>query len=104
MLRVASKAVFISDSNNFGQGGFLGRTVKQTLRSLRLWPLADFVKTRGKGYLISEGDGLAYSYSVFSNYEQISASCQSVHVLNTVPAGKNPYRSASHVALLGIKH
>jgi ubiquinone/menaquinone biosynthesis C-methylase UbiE len=103
MLRVAAKAIFISDSNNFGQGGFLSRTTKQILRSLRLWPIADFVKTRGKGYLISEGDGLAYSYSVFSNYSQISAACRSVHIVNTVPAGTNPYRSASHIALLGIK-
>lgn len=103
MLRVASKAVFISDSNSFGQGGFFNRTAKQLLRSLRLWPVADFIKTRGKGYLISEGDGVAYSYSVFSNYSQIAAGCRSVHVVNTVPAGRNPYRSASHVALLGIK-
>lgn len=103
MLRVASKAIFISDSNNFGQGGFLSRTTKQLLRSLRLWPAADFIKTRGKGYLISEGDGLAYSYSVFNNYAQIAEGCRSVHILNTVPAGKNAYRSASHVALLGIK-
>lgn len=28
---------------------------------------------------------------------------RSVHVLNTVHAGKNPYRTASHIALLGIK-
>jgi ubiquinone/menaquinone biosynthesis C-methylase UbiE len=103
MLRVASKAIFISDSNNFGQGGFLSRTTKQILRSLRLWPIADFVKTRGKGYLISEGDGLAYSYSVFDNYSQIAAGCRSVHVVNTVPSGANAYRSASHVALLGLK-
>lgn len=103
MLRVASKAIFISDSNNFGQGGFVTRTVKQTLRALRLWPVADFVKTRGKGYLISEGDGLAYSYSVFSNYNQIVRSCRSVHLLNTAPAGANLYRSAPSVALLGIK-
>jgi SAM-dependent methyltransferase len=103
MLRVASKAIFISDSNNFGQGGFLGRTTKQILRALQLWPIADFVKTRGKGYRISEGDGLAYSYSVFSNYPQIAAICKSVHILNTVPAGRDAYRSASHVALLGIK-
>lgn len=103
MLRVASKAVFISDTNNFGQGRPLVRIVKQTLRSLGLWRVADFVKTRGKGYVISEGDGLAYSYSVFSNYAQISGNCRSVHVLNTVPAGRNAYRSASHVALMGVK-
>ena|ERR1700733_12430371 len=103
MLRVASRAIFISDCNNFGQGGFLTRYVKQALRSFGLWRVADFVKTRGKGYTISEGDGLAYSYSVFSDYPEISRRCKSVHILNTRPSGVNLYRSASHIALLGIK-
>jgi ubiquinone/menaquinone biosynthesis C-methylase UbiE len=103
MLRVANKAVFISDSNNLGQGSFPSRTVKQLLRSLRLWPLADFIKTRGKGYTFSDGDGLFYSYSVFNNYPEIVRNCKSVHLLNTAPAGANFYRSAPHVALLGIK-
>jgi SAM-dependent methyltransferase len=103
MLRVANKAVFISDSNNFGQGGTVGRALKQAANALKLWPVVDFVKTRGRGYTISAGDGLAYSYSVFNNYEQIRAHCESVHLLNTTPAGVNPYRTASHVALLGIK-
>jgi ubiquinone/menaquinone biosynthesis C-methylase UbiE len=103
MLRIANKAVFISDSNNFGQGSVANRLLKQTLNSLGLWKVADFVKTRGKGYTISEGDGLAYSYSVFHNYSQISQCCKSVHLVNTVPAGKNFYRSAAHIALLGIK-
>ena len=103
MLRVARKAIFISDSNNFGQGGALSRGLKQLLHRLRLWPIADFVKTRGRGYTISEGDGLAYSYSVFNDYAQIRAQCRSVHLLNTTAAGINPYRTATHVALLGIK-
>jgi len=103
MLRIAKRAVFISDSNNFGQGSVAKRLLKQTLNSLGLWKVANFVKTRGKGYTISEGDGLAYSYSVFSNYSEISRRCKSVHVVNTVPAGKNLYRSAAHIALLGVK-
>lgn len=103
MLRVARKAIFISDSNNFGQGGFAGRTAKQFLRSLRLWKAVDLVKTRGKGYSISEGDGLTYSYSVFNDYSNISRHCKSVHLLNTTSAGMNLYRSAGHVALLGVK-
>ena len=103
MLRVAKKAIFISDGNNFGQGGALGRTAKQLLRSLHLWGAADFVKTRGKGYSISEGDGLYYSYSVFSDYPQISRACQRVHMMNSTAAGMNLYRSATHIALLGIK-
>jgi ubiquinone/menaquinone biosynthesis C-methylase UbiE len=103
MLRVAKKAVFISDANNFGQGSWAARTVKQALRALRLWGVADYLKTRGKGYTISEGDGLAYSYSLFDNYEQVRRACKSVHLLNTLDAGANLYRTSSHVALLGIR-
>jgi ubiquinone/menaquinone biosynthesis C-methylase UbiE len=103
MLRVAKKAVFIADSNNFGQGSVFARTMKQTFHALGLWPLIDFIKTRGRGYTISDGDGLAYSYSVFNDYGQIRAQCKSVHLVNTLDAGVNPYRTATHVALLGIK-
>ena len=71
MLRVSRKAIFISDCNNFGQGSKLVRLFKQALNFAHLWPLADLIKTRGTHYTISEGDGLAYSYSVFNNYEQI---------------------------------
>ena len=81
MLRVARKAIFISDCNNFGQGGRLSRFLKQTIRAAGLWPLANLIKTRGKGYTMSEGDGLAYSYSVFDNYKQIAKECGSVHLL-----------------------
>lgn len=103
MLRVAGKAIFISDANNFGQGGWLSRTAKQTINFFRLWPLANLVKTRGKGYAVTEGDGVAYSYSLFMNYGLIRAACKSVHLLNTLDAGANLYRTAPHVALLGIK-
>lgn len=104
MLRVARRAIFISDGNNFGQGSLMGRSLKQVINMLGLWPLANFIKTRGRGYMITEGDGLAYSYSVFSNYEQIRQGCKSMHLINTPPGGINPYRTAGSVALLGIKH
>lgn len=103
MLRVADKAIFISDANNFGQGSFFARTVKQIVNFLRLWPTVNFIKTGGKGYSITEGDGLAYSYSVFTNYELIRSVCKSVHILNTQDAGVNPYRTAGTVALLAMK-
>jgi ubiquinone/menaquinone biosynthesis C-methylase UbiE len=103
MLRVSRKAIFISDGNNFGQGGGLSRLVKQAINSVGLWPLANRIKTKGKGYVISHGDGLAYSYSVFNDYKRIRAACQSVHMMNTTGSGPNLYRNASHVALLGIK-
>jgi ubiquinone/menaquinone biosynthesis C-methylase UbiE len=103
MLRVSHHAVFISDCNNFGQGSKLSRLLKQTINAVRLWPFVDLIKTRGKGYTISKGDGLAYSYSVFNNYERIKKECSSIHLLNTVDAGPNLYRTADNVALLGIK-
>ncbi len=103
MLRVARRAVFISDSNNFGQGSVLVRTAKQLLHAAGLWPLADYLKTRGRGYTISEGDGLAYSYSVFDDYPQIRRACSSVHLMNTGDAGTSLYRTSTHITLLGIK-
>ena len=103
MLRVAKKAIFISDANNFGQGSVQLRLIKQILNTLSLWKIANWIKTMGKGYTISEEDGLAYSYSVFQNYNLIKSSCKSVHIINTQDGKINPYRTASHVALLGIK-
>lgn len=103
MLRVSRRAVFISDSNNFGQGRPMVRAAKQALHALGLWRLADLIKTRGKGYTITEGDGLAYSYSVFSNLDQVRNACASVHMINTIDAGPNLYRTSGHVAVLGVK-
>lgn len=103
MLRVARKGIFISDSNNFGQGSWVARTIKQGLNALGAWRLYDFVRTRGKMYQISEGDGLFYSYSVFNNYRQIKKSCKVVHLVNTKDGSSNLYKTASHIALLGIK-
>ena len=100
---MAKRAIFISDANNFGQGPAPVRAVKQIANSLGLWTLLDFIKSRGKGYILSEGDGLSYSYSVFNNYSQIRRACESVHLLNTMDAGVNPYKTAASVALLGIK-
>ena len=103
MLRVGSKAIFVSDSNNFGQGSLLARTIKQLINKLGLWKAYDFLATKGKRYHISDGDGLFYSYSVFNDYNLIKESCNSVHVLNTQNAGHNLYKTSSHVALLGLK-
>jgi len=103
MLRVSRKAIFISDTNNFGIGSAPARLTKQTFNALGLWPLVDKIKTKGKGYTISEGDGLAYSYSVFNDFMQVKNACASIHMLNTLDGGPNLYRTASHVALLGIK-
>ena len=103
MLRVADKAIFISDANNFGQGSRASRSIKHMINFFGLWKIANLLKTKGRGFTISEGDGLAYSYSVFNNYRKIQMHCRSIHLLNTTEGHINFYKTASHVALLGIK-
>lgn len=104
MLRVFKKGIFVSDSNNFGQGSLASRSMKQFFNFFGLWKVIDLIKTKGKGYNFTEGDGLSYSYSVFSNYKQIKNKCKTIHLVNTRDGAENPYRTASHVALLAIKN
>lgn len=103
MLRVAKKAVFISDSNRFGQGSAGARLLKIALWHLGLWRAFDFIKTRGKGYTITPGDGLAYSYSLFDDLPLIRRCSRSVHFFATRTSGPSLYRQASHLAVLAIK-
>ena len=90
MLRVSRTSIFISDCNNFGLGSAFSRSLKQAINSVRLWPFVDWVKTKGKRYTISEGDGLAYSYSVFNDYKQISGTNASQFTFSTLPHRPEP--------------
>jgi ubiquinone/menaquinone biosynthesis C-methylase UbiE len=72
MLRVAKKAVFLCDSNRFGQGSSAAKYIKLALYKSGLWGVYNFLRTGGKGYTITEGDGLAYSYSVYDSFGLIS--------------------------------
>ena len=103
MLRVSKKGIFISDCNNFGQGSFAARSAKQLINKLGLWKFFDMIKTRGKGYTFSQGDGLSYSYSVFNDFNLIKKNCKRVHILNTQNSGHNLYKSSGSIALFGIK-
>jgi ubiquinone/menaquinone biosynthesis C-methylase UbiE len=103
MLRTARKAIFISDTNNFGQGNYLARRTKQAINAFGLWPLFDLLRTQGRRYHWSEGDGVYYSYSVFNDFRMIRDQCAAVHVFNTSGASANHYHDAPSVALLGIK-
>jgi hypothetical protein len=72
MLRVARKAVVLSDENRFAYGSFPERLAKLALCKTGLFPAFYWLKTGGKGYRYSEGDGIAYSYSVFDALPQFS--------------------------------
>lgn len=98
MLRVSRRAVFISDVNNYGHGA----RAKLWLRALRLWPAAVWLKTRGRGYYVSEGDGIAYSYSVFDSITQLRQAGREVYVLSTRPTSVSLLASSSHAAVLAV--
>lgn len=83
MMRVAKRAVFLSDANRFGQGRYAVRILKLALYKCNLWRAARFIQTRGKMYTISEGDGLAYSYSVFDSYAQLAKWADTIWLVPT---------------------
>ena len=65
MLRVSRRVIFLSDENRFAHGSLFSRCAKVVLCKTGVFGAAYRLKTLGKGYRFSEGDGLAYSYSVF---------------------------------------
>ncbi len=103
MCRVASKAVLISDVNNFGAGEPRTRVLKQAINALGLWKWADLVNTRGKGFRVSEGDGISYSYSVFNDLPLLEKRCRSVHAFNLDGSARRPYAGSAHLAVVGLK-
>jgi ubiquinone/menaquinone biosynthesis C-methylase UbiE len=110
MMRVAKKAVFLSDLNRFGCGSYAVRMLKLFLHKSSLWSAARFIKTKGKMYNISEGDGLFYSYSVFDSYFQLARWADTIWLIPTldqqalgIRSWLHPLITASHVLLCAIK-
>lgn len=103
MTRVAKRAVFISDANNFGQGSTVNRLLKQVLNTMGLWGLFDTLRTKGKGYHYSEGDGVFYSYSLLGDVPVIRRKFPDTLYMSTRPSGPNFYRSAQTIALFATK-
>jgi SAM-dependent methyltransferase len=107
MLRVARTVVVISDVNRFGQGPLPLRTIKLLLYKLKLWNVFDFLRTRGKGYQVSDGDGVFYSYSVYDNLHQIQLWAHNVDLL---PIGEtrawswfHPLLTSRSVLLIAVR-
>lgn len=109
MLRVARKAVFLSDSNRFGQGRFYAvRLLKLALYKAHLWNAARYLQTRGKMFSVSEGDGVFYSYSVFDSYRQLTVWADKIWTLPISDDGParswlHPLTTSSHVLLCALK-
>jgi ubiquinone/menaquinone biosynthesis C-methylase UbiE len=107
MLRVARKAVFISDGNRFGQGSQSARWLKLLLCKAGLWKTTDWIKTLGKGYVVSDGDGLIYSYSIYDSFNLVANWADRIILIPTSSEKPrswfHPLLTSSHVLLCGIR-
>src|ERR1700728_1592571 len=108
MMRVAKTAVFLSDSNRFGQGGSGARLLKLALYKMRLWRAARYVQTRGQYYTISAGDGLAYSYRIYDSYDQLAEWADVIWCLptmcdKTAKSWFHPLLTSAHGLLCAIR-
>jgi ubiquinone/menaquinone biosynthesis C-methylase UbiE len=107
MLRVARRAIVIVDTNRFGQGSWPVKLFKLFLYKMNLWSTYNFMRTRGKRYLISEGDGLFYSYSVFDSYDLVADWADRILLFPSLP-GKSkswfhPLLTSPGVVLIAIR-
>lgn len=106
MLRVARRGVLISDANRYGQGRPTTRVLKLALQSAGLWPLFERVRTHGRGYMRSEGDGIFYSYSVYDSLTQVDLWADRVFVIPTLPGRARrsfPILQSGHGLLVGVR-
>lgn len=85
MMRVARSGVMISDANRFGQGRTAAGALKLAIHGIGLWPVFERVRTKGRGYHQSDGDGVFYSYSIYDSVGQLQAWANRVFVIPTTP-------------------
>ncbi len=107
MTRVSRKAIFLSDENRFAHGSTFARWAKLLLCKTGIFRAAYCLKTLGKGYRFSEGDGLAYSYSVFDSMQVLSEWADRVIVIPTdevkTKSVFHPLLTSFHVLLCAIR-
>jgi ubiquinone/menaquinone biosynthesis C-methylase UbiE len=88
MTRVARLGVMISDTNRFSQRSKAAGLLKMAIYHLGLWQIFELFRTRGRGYLSSEGDGIFYSYSIFDSIPKLQEWADTVFVIPTMPRRK----------------
>jgi ubiquinone/menaquinone biosynthesis C-methylase UbiE len=107
LIRVARRAVIIIDGNRFGQGRWPIRLLKLGLYKAGLWRMVNYLKTGGKGYELTQGDGLAYSYSVYDSFELLANSAEQLIVSPSEPCVAtswfHPLLTASGVVVCAMK-
>ena len=104
MLRVARKAILISDHNNYSFGGDLACRLRIILKALNLLDAATYVKQGFNKRGWSQEDGWWHPYSLFDNYSDIATRCQRVFIFPTRPAFSkgNILFSQTHLGIVGL--
>jgi SAM-dependent methyltransferase len=106
MLRVARRVVVLADANRFGQGPMWKRLMKVGLWRTSLWGAYTHLRTKGKGSLYSEGDGVFWSYSVYDSLPLLRDWADRMFVLPTHGSSgiwTGPLLSAEHVLAVGLR-
>ncbi|RMD69452.1 MAG: class I SAM-dependent methyltransferase, partial [Cyanobacteria bacterium J149] len=106
MFRVSSKAVLISDHNNFAFRGFKARQLRLWLWASGLLNIVTFIKQGFKKQGYSEEDGWWYPYSLLNDFALISSLSSESYIIPTrrcLDKQGNFLLSQSHLAILAIK-
>jgi len=106
MLRVSQGPVMLSDANRFGQGRVPVRAVKLALRLSRLDRIVDRVRHGDEGSYTSDGDGVAWPFSLYDVLPQLEAACTEVLVVptkGTLGMHAVPIGAASHLVVIGYR-
>jgi ubiquinone/menaquinone biosynthesis C-methylase UbiE len=107
MMRVSRKAVFLSDENRFAHGAVFSRWAKLLLCKAGAFKAAYRLKSLGKGYRYSKGDGLAYSYSVYDACEVLSSWADRIILVPTddvhAKSAFHPLMTSFHVLLCAVR-
>jgi SAM-dependent methyltransferase len=106
MTRVARRAVFMSDANRFALGGRLARAVRYAIYRSGAWPVFSWVRTRGRGYLVLEGDGVCYSYSVYDSLPVLERWADRIFLVPTAPSPVgwfHPLFGSVHVLVCAVR-
>lgn len=103
MMRVSRRAIFLSDANRFGQGAMAVRSLKVMLYRVGLGPSVNWLKTRGRGYNVSEGDGIYYSYSVFDSLRLLKRWADRTVMVPIKSDGDDLLLHASHLLVCALR-
>ena len=107
MTRVARSAVFLSDDNRFGYGSLPRQLVKLATFRAGLGRVTTLARTRGRGYFVTEDDGISYSYSVFDSYDLLSEWADRIILVPTKSKGQRtwagPLFNATHILVCAFR-